>query len=471
MVTTIQPTLLQEASLALQKAKKVNHAILLSYSKQIESIDPLTFFSSSKQLYDGQRFFWSDSNSDLKIIGLGKEVIFQTDDDSKRRFRVIHKKWERFKNNCCHIHDGSCSNMKAVGPLLFGGFSFDPKEGKAPQWNHFHAGKFFVPTVMLTISSSGTVLTANRWTNGDEDAEQVLGKLLESVSTMEKFHEFKKHPAELCRVEEQNTSEWLGAVRSATAEIQKKKYDKIVLAREVVATFKENIQIDKLIENLLKDQKTSYIYVVEEGEKSFVSASPERLIKKEGNIVSSSCIAGSIRRGKNEEEDEKLGQELLSDQKNRAEHEIVVHMIHKAFQTNCIEVSKPDKPGLYKTRNIQHLYTPITGTMTENASIFDLIYQLHPTPAVGGEPRESALNFIRNAEPMIRGWYAAPVGWVDSAGNGEFIVALRSGLIEGNQARLFAGCGIVEDSDPAREFEETQIKLRPMLSALGGIKS
>lgn len=470
MVTTFQHNLLQEASLALHKAKKVTHTILLSYSKQIESVDPLAFFSNGGQLYAGQRFFWSDSNNDLKIIGLGKEVVFQTDDNAENRFRVIHEKWERFKNDSCHIHDGSCSDMAAVGPLLFGGFSFNPEEGKAPHWNHFSAGKFFVPTVMLTISSSGVFLTANRWMNGEEDAEQTLRKLIESVSYEKETGSLVKQQAKRCTIEEKNTNEWMNAVHAATEEIKKKDYDKVVLAREVLATFEENIQLDQVIGTLLQEQKASYIYVVEEGDKSFISASPERLIKKEGSQVSSSCIAGSINRGQTDEEDERLGQELLSDQKNRMEHQIVVNMIHRAFLANCTEVKKPEKPGLYKTKNIQHLYTPITGTISENASLFDLIYQLHPTPAVGGEPREMALEFIRNKEPMNRGWYAAPVGWLDCKDNGEFIVALRSGLIEHNQARLFAGCGIVEDSDPEKEFAETQIKLRPMLSALGGIK-
>lgn len=106
--------------------------------------------------------------------------------------------------------------------------------------------------------------------------------------------------------------------------------------------------------------------------------------------------------------------------------------------------------------------------MNDDASLFDLIEELHPTPALGGAPQQKAVEVIRNIEPMSRGWYAAPAGWVDFGGNGEFAVAIRSGLIDSNEARLFAGCGIVADSDPMLEYEETQIKLKPMLSALGG---
>ncbi|MED2930573.1 isochorismate synthase, partial [Bacillus swezeyi] len=180
------------------------------------------------------------------------------------------------------------------------------------------------------------------------------------------------------------------------------------------------------------------------------------------------CLAGSIKRGENEQEDRMLGLELLNDEKNLIEHNIVVNMIFKAFLSNCSHVKKPDKPGLYKTKNVQHLYTPVVGKMNEESSLFHLIEQLHPTPALGGAPQHKAVEVIRNIEPLSRGWYAAPAGWIDMRGNGEFAVAIRSGLIESKEARLFAGCGIVADSDPALEYEETQMKLKPMLSALGG---
>lgn len=143
-------------------------------------------------------------------------------------------------------------------------------------------------------------------------------------------------------------------------------------------------------------------------------------------------------------------------------------MIHDSFLSSCSDVKKPAGPQLYKTKSVQHLYTPITGHLKTSASLFDLIEKLHPTPALGGAPQQKAVEIIADIEPMTRGWYAAPIGWMDGRENGEFVVAIRSGLIEGKSARLFAGCGIVEDSDPRSEYEETQIKLKPMISALGG---
>lgn len=274
--------------------------------------------------------------------------------------------------------------------------------------------------------------------------------------------------AAIAASQELDKDDWLKAIETATSQIKEKQYNKVVLARELLLTFEGPIQIEPVLKTLLNDQQTSYVFAIEQEGKTFVGASPERLIKRDGSTVMSSCLAGSIKRGTNEEEDRRIGLELLNDEKNLLEHDIVVGMIHNAFVSSCSEVEKPDGPVLYKTKSVQHLFTPIVGQLRESASLFDLIEKLHPTPALGGAPQKKAVEVIREIEPLSRGWYAAPIGWIDSQDNGEFAVAIRSGLIEGSTARLFAGCGIVEDSDPQSEYEETQIKLKPMISALGG---
>ncbi len=134
----------------------------------------------------------------------------------------------------------------------------------------------------------------------------------------------------------------------------------------------------------------------------------------------------------------------------------------------CDQLISPDEPELLSVSNVHHLYTPITARLRDGVCILDAVERVHPTPAVGGFPRETALAFIREHEGMDRGWYAAPVGWVGQDGGGEFAVALRSALVEGASAALFAGCGIMGDSDPEREYAESWLKFRPMLSALGG---
>ncbi|MED4610509.1 isochorismate synthase MenF [Bacillus subtilis] len=468
MVTTVQRTFRKEVLHALHKAKEVNHAVLISYSRQIESLDPLSFFNYGAKKYTGNRFFWSDPESELTIVGLGKEAVFQTNQKNSERYREVFEQWERFKKTAFHIYEEEKLQHSAVGPVLFGGFSFDPCEERGSQWDHFSEGDFFVPALMLTMTAEGPFLTVNRWVSGGEDAEAVL-EGLKAFAAEFMVPDFKQEDqAVIAAAEELDKDDWLKAIETATSQIKEKQYDKVVLARELLLTFDGPIQIEPVLKTLVDDQQTSYVFAIEQEGKTFVGASPERLIKRDGGTVMSSCLAGSIKRGVNEEDDRRIGLELLNDEKNLLEHDIVVGMIHNAFVSSCSEVEKPDGPVLYKTKSVQHLFTPIVGQLRESASIFDLIEKLHPTPALGGAPQEKAVDVIRKIEPMSRGWYAAPIGWIDSQDNGEFAVAIRSGLIEGSTARLFAGCGIVEDSEPISEYEETQIKLKPMISALGG---
>ena len=143
-------------------------------------------------------------------------------------------------------------------------------------------------------------------------------------------------------------------------------------------------------------------------------------------------------------------------------------MIAQTFAQNCVAYKVPSHPKLLKIRDIQHLYTPVEGQLKDNTTILQLIKSLHPTPALGGVPRKEALSIIRTYESINRGLYAAPIGWLDAEGNGEFAVAIRSATLQGNRAYLYAGGGIVADSNSQSEYEETLVKFRPMLRALGG---
>ncbi len=143
-------------------------------------------------------------------------------------------------------------------------------------------------------------------------------------------------------------------------------------------------------------------------------------------------------------------------------------MMREALQHHCTTVHISAAPQLLKLKNVQHLKTPIAGELIPGRCILDVIADLHPTPAVGGFPRHAALEAIRNTEKLDRGWYAGPLGWIGASGHGEFAVALRSGLIDGGKATLFAGCGIVSGSDPQAEYAESCLKFQVMLRGLGG---
>nr|WP_249310367.1 isochorismate synthase [Bacillus sp. FJAT-49736] len=352
--------------------------------------------------------------------------------------------------------------------MLFGSFAFDPTNRKEPEWEGFSNAVFYLPEAMLTITEKESFLTVNVMIQSGSNLscfdriEQWKSKIISiSDHTVEIVPEIKNQ-------EEIHPIEWKDSVANTISLLKKGYLNKVVLARKMKLQFNDIVLPTATLHHLLEQQKDSYVFSFGTETNFFTGASPERLVKKLGGNILSTCLAGSIKRSSDKEIDEKLGKMLMEDKKNRQEHQLVVSMIADVFHKYCIAVDIPNAPILMKTRDIQHLYTPVRGKAKEEASLLQMVESLHPTPALGGTPRDEALKVIRDVENMDRGLYAGPIGWMDYRGNGEFIVAIRSGLIKGNEAFIYAGCGIVADSNPEDEYLETNIKFRPMLRALGG---
>jgi salicylate biosynthesis isochorismate synthase/menaquinone-specific isochorismate synthase len=197
-----------------------------------------------------------------------------------------------------------------------------------------------------------------------------------------------------------------------------------------------------------------------------VAASPELLVRREGQRASAVALAGSTRRSADPAVDDHLGQQLMLSAKDREEQAIVARRIQHTLSQRSVWVAAAPDPVLVKVANIQHLATPIRAQLAEPTGVVELAALLHPTPAVGGEPRERALALIPALEGLDRGWYAGAIGWTDAAEDGEFCVGLRSALLRGEVARCYAGVGVVRDSDPAAELAETEIKLEALLPVL-----
>jgi isochorismate synthase len=259
----------------------------------------------------------------------------------------------------------------------------------------------------------------------------------------------------------------MAQVANAVQMIQEEAFQKVVLARAIqLCNAEQAFDVATVLRRLCETSPTAYVFAIQRGERYFVGATPERLICGADGQIQTMALAGSAPRGTTEEEDQRLGHELLQSLKNQQEHQIVVTTIHNALANICSRVWVADMPHLLKLKNIQHLETAITGSLLPGHSILEAIEDLHPTPAVGGFPRQPALAAIRAYERLDRGWYAGPIGWIGASGNGEFAVALRSALINGHQATLFAGCGIVAASQPESEFAEACLKLEVMLRGL-----
>jgi menaquinone-specific isochorismate synthase len=465
-LVTIHDTELRQGILtAIERSKHLSQSIMVSEVQKVEGIDPFNFFGAGRNRFLGERFFWKDPSGDQVIVGIGVAKQVQSD-QAIGRFDTVELEW---KNLLKHAVICGEQTKPGTGPTIFGGFSFDPLKKKTGLWSKFSDSLFHIPKYMLSFIDGECYFTTNVFCTQHEEGDlfdKVYKErqfLLEAVIQDREF----SYPS-IKEIEEIKAEEWKKSVSALVKSFNDSHLKKVVVARELRLKFERAVEVEKVLTHLFEEQKESFIFAFEVNGDCFIGASPERLVKKEGTKVFSTCLAGSIARGSTWEEDQSLGQELLEDQKNLVEHQYVVEMIKEAMEETCKDVTLPNEPQLMKTKYIQHLYTPVIGQSREGTSLFDIVNRLHPTPALGGVPKELAVTKIREIEELDRGFYAAPIGWQDSQGNGEFAVAIRSALLQGEEASLFAGCGVVADSEAESEYIETSIKFRPMLTALGG---
>jgi len=430
---------------------------------EVSRLSALAFFAAGEGNYKGERFYWQNREKTMTLVGLGHAYTIQNNAKNDR-YDAVEAEWKNLTKNC----------MKGKGelqPILFGGFTFDPQNNVDGEWTNFPEAYFALATYQLVIRDDKAYVSIHLITKKEQAEEQfeALRKERDHLIHAAQVKEVKTYSKpEITSYYEPYKDPYLASIDQVTALIKQKKADKVVIARSLALQFKEQVSSPQVLSQIIHEQPESYLFGLERQDLLFFGASPERLVKVENGRAFSSCIAGSIKRGKTAEEDEAYGQSLLNDPKNGGEHQYVVDMIADTFRRNCVDMRIPDRPRLLKIRDIQHLYTPVEGQLNSEATILQLTKSLHPTPALGGVPRTEAMAAIRKYEPMNRVLYAGPIGWVDAEGNGEFAVAIRSAALLKDKAYLYAGGGIVADSEPQSEYEETLVKFRPMLRALGG---
>ncbi|RSU06475.1 hypothetical protein CBF30_09475 [Vagococcus entomophilus] len=426
---------------------------------KIESI--VDFFYQGEQKYNQTRFFWETPDKALTLVGIEPlvEILTPTQDE-----QLLREEMQKITK------DVWCNYPKEQNGYFFlGGLPFDKKKKAKKIWGELASGYFFIPKILIKKIQDQYFVAYNFQCHDYEN----LNEKWQEVHQL--FYRLQQEPVEsskshMLEQKELRVSEWLKLVAQTVQEIKTSPVlNKVVLARELAIRKSQPISLNETVKQLLREQKNTYIFALEKDGHKFVGATPERLLCATENTFATACVAGSIARGKNESEDFRLGQQLLEDQKNQQEHQYVVRYIEQILG-HYTQEALPKRPAiLLKNQDIQHLFVPFSGTRTENASFLEAVFALHPTPALGGVPQGSALEWISKKESAGRGMYGAPIGWIQpQSDSGEFVVAIRSAIIRENQALLYAGCGIVEDSIPKLEQEETKIKFRPMLRAIGG---
>jgi menaquinone-specific isochorismate synthase len=337
------------------------------------------------------------------------------------------------------------------GPVAFGSFTFDSTSD---------GSVLVVPETIVGRRGSRSWLTTIRpLTTGSPEVSATRAPPAPAPLTVPT--EIRWHDGSL------TAPGWERAVAAAVDRIRAGQLSKVVLARDLYAAAARDLDIRVILRRLADRYPDCYTFACA----NLVGATPELLIRRQDDDVSSLVLGGTVPRGRDAAEDARLGDALLASAKEREEHEYTVGGVRSVLAARCDRLHVDPGPSLMRFANVQHLATWITGRLdgrrpASEHSVLALADALHYTPAVCGTPAEAAMDLIRDLEVMDRGRYAGPVGWVDARGNGEWGIALRCAEVDGRRARLFAGCGIVAGSDPAAELAETQAKFAAMQFAL-----
>jgi menaquinone-specific isochorismate synthase len=333
--------------------------------------------------------------------------------------------------------------LPGCGPVAFGSFAFDDDDDSAA------SSVLVVPEVLIGRRDDTTWLTTiggrSATTSVLHDVEAPRG-LRYSGGTI-------------------SVTAFRQAVEAAVSRIRSGTLDKVVLAHDLVARADDDIDARFVLRGLAQRYPDCWTFAVD----GLVGATPELLVRRSGDQVVSRVLAGTAARGADAAEDQSLRTGLLRSAKDLEEHRYAVESVTSLLTPHCTDLSVPATPYVLELPNVCHLASDVTGRLRDGADALELAGAMHPTAAVGGTPTDEAMRLRRDLEPMDRGRYAGPVGWVDARGDGEWGIALRCAQLDGRSARLFAGCGIVADSDPDAEVLEAQTKFVPMRDALEGL--
>lgn len=420
-------------------------------SARVEESSPLLWMRGQKV---GPKTYWSGREDGLEVAAVGAADV-QVGEAS----------------------EGAETLKKKLSPLLrgldaryYGGLRFDPDCRVDEEWESFGSYRFVLPRFELISEGSGSARSSSLVCNlvlprDAENEEEILGEI-EDLAFSEKEEKFTL-PRLVRRTDGPDFEGWKSNIERSLSAFESGVVSKVVLARRVGLVFEEELDAALLFESLRQATPGCFHFYVEPEEGgAFIGASPERLYRREGRAIKSEAVAGTRPRGDSEADDEDLREDLLDSDKDRAEHGYVRVSIGENLRPLCEAAQVEEGVSEMKLASRRHLVSRVRGSLREDVSDADVLEALHPTPAVGGYPREEAVGGIRSMEPFDRGWYAGPVGWI-SSGGAEFAVGIRSGLVRGKELALFSGAGIVAGSTPEGEWAEIEQKISDFLEVLG----
>jgi menaquinone-specific isochorismate synthase len=402
-------------------------------------------------------WYWSGGR-DQEFVGIG--VAKRLTGHGPTRFETIDRQLQELWSS---LEPHALGEANAPEPRVVGGFAFQSGRAAKPPWDGFGEGQLVLPRLTytrredrawLTLAASPQELaSAAERTRFLTEAAQLVGAAegrdLEQTSG----------PFELS---ERSSEEWRALIEQVQKAIHAGSVQKVVLARRVLVRFQRELSAARVLARLRATGPNAPRFAFRVGGATFLGSPPERLLAKTGLRIETEAVAGTL-----PATDEDAVERLLNDAKLISEHAPVVQDLLERLRPIADVQTLPERPVAHRARHVLHLKTPISATLRAPERALSVLSRIHPTPAVGGYPTATALRFIAEHEPDERGWYGGPIGWIDALDNADFAVALRSGVVSGNQAHLFVGAGIVAGSDSDDELQETNWKLKVLLSALG----
>jgi salicylate biosynthesis isochorismate synthase/menaquinone-specific isochorismate synthase len=456
-------TLLSSLREGIERAAARKRRAVVSVTVPVEGIDPCAAVFASRLASD-RWFCWEQPDREFALAALG--VGHEATSRGPQRFRDVARE-------CLGVGEAIVDEPPGLpagaGAVWVGGFAFDPEGGGASVWSSLAPASLVLPELSICRSGTETFLTLNAVVHPGDDPERHIGALVTRLAGLRRDPLPLLDPHPTSRVEISSArppGDFERMISAATDRIEAGEMSKVVLAREVLVSAGAAHDPAALFGAMREQFSSCFCFCCGTPEAAFIGASPELLLRRSGASVSTVALAGSTRRSSDPAVDDHLGEQLLRRDKDRREQAIVTERIARTLRPHAVWVEAAAEPEIVKVANIQHLATPLVAQLAEPRSAVELAGILHPTPAVGGEPRSAAAAAITELEQMDRGWYAGPVGWMDATEDGEFCVALRSALLRDREARLYAGVGVVAGSDPAAELAETEIKLGAMLPLL-----
>jgi len=388
--------------------------------------------------------FWQSADRRLSLLGVGELLHLQA--SGPDRLEAVAE-----------------ASRTLSAPILLGAFAFADRGPLAGPFAPFAPADFIVPQLLFEERNGQSALRLfGRGGDGGpaEAAPDLLAAFLATapLAAAQARLRFADPPG--------SRDAWRDEVERAREAIRAGNMEKVVLARTSLALATRPIDAARVLRSLARREQDCSVFAVHRDGHTFLGATPELLVRVAGGVAEVACLAGSAPRGRTPQEDRIIGQELLGSAKNRAEHAFVVQAVEAALEQRGMHPDVPAAPGLMQLHSVQHLFTPVRALLGPRETIFTLAGALHPTPAMGGTPRRRAQAWIRDHEQVSRGLYSGGVGYWRDDGEGELDVSIRCALVRGSLATLWAGCGIVEDSDPEEELRETELKFRPLRQAL-----